>query len=82
MKKLLITAAVVILTSTGAFAKPMGPPGYSLPTPQGFGNDNHAKITTVGVFNNVSVIQSGYFTRNSADVSTFGFGNTVILIQD
>ncbi len=80
MKKLLITAAVVMLTSTGAFAHGMH--GPSLPTPQGFANDNHAKITTVGAFNSVNVIQTGVFTRNSADVSTFGLGNTVILIQD
>ncbi|MGP8232803.1 MAG: hypothetical protein ACLQL2_09085 [Methylovirgula sp.] len=80
MKKLLIAAAVVAFTSTSAFA---GQHNYnSLPTPQGFANDNHAKITTVGAFNNVSVIQTGVFTRNSADVSTFGLGNTVILIQD
>lgn len=79
MKKLLITAAVVMLTSTGAFAHQHSP---SLPTPQGFANDNHAKITTVGAFNSVNVIQTGVFTRNSADVSTFGLGNTVILIQD
>lgn len=79
MKKLLITAAVVMLTSTGAFAHSHGP---SLPTPQGFGNDNHAKITTAGALNSVNVIQTGIFTRNSADVSTFGYGNTVILIQD
>ena len=79
MKKLLIAAAVVAFTSTGAFAHERG---FSLPQPQGFANDNHAKITTVGAFNNVSVIQTGIFTRNSADVSTFGLGNTVILIQD
>lgn len=79
MKKLLITAAVVIFTSTSAFAHSNH---FSLPQPQGFANDNHAKITTVGAFNNVSVIQTGIFTRNSADVSTFGLGNTVILIQD
>ncbi len=81
MKKLLIAAAVVVLTGTSAFAGPSYYHTY-LPTPQGFGNSNHLKYTAVGVGNTANVIQTGTFTRNSADISEFGYGNSLILVQD
>ncbi len=74
MKKLLIAAAVVALTSSSAFA-------HHQSGPSGFGNTNTATVTAK-YGGTAFVTQGGVWNTNTATVSSFGDGSMVILIQD
>jgi hypothetical protein len=94
MKKLLITATVILLSGTSAFAGPH----YYFPTGNGnfanvyqWGNGNYGPVTQtgnhntgivsqVGGYNVAPIYQSGNY--NTAIVSQFGFGNTATIIQN
>jgi hypothetical protein len=74
MKKLILAAAVVALTTTGAFA-------HSSHGSFSCCNNNYASVKA-GWGGTAFVAQGGLFNNNTAYVSSFGDGSNVILIQN
>jgi hypothetical protein len=81
MKKLLlITASVIVLSGTSAFATPKAPPPPP-PPPPNF-NHNFSAFVQGGAGNTAVITQGGYFNSNTVIGGQFGYGNLLEIIQD